>query len=56
MGSPMKYLLKLSALSSAFISHMLIDKLIYQIYQLVGGFPAKLLSLCNVLVKTYSFT
>ena len=30
----------------AFISHRPIDKLIYQIYQLVGGFPAKLLSSC----------
>ena len=30
----------------AFISHSPIDKLIYQIYQLVGGFPAKMLSSC----------
>ena len=28
----------------AFISHTPIDKLIYQIYQLVGGFLAKMLS------------
>ena len=26
--------------------HVHVDKLIYQIYQLVGGFPAKLLSSC----------
>ena len=30
----------------AFISHTSIDKLIYQIYQLVSGFPAKILSSC----------
>ena len=31
-----------------------IDMIIYQIYQLVGGFPANLYN--HVLVKTYSFT
>ena len=30
----------------AFISHTPIDKLIYQIYQLVGGFLAKFVSSC----------
>ena len=30
----------------ALISHSPIDKLIYQIYQLVGSFPANLLSSC----------
>ena len=37
-----------------FISHIPIDKLIYQIYQLVGGFPANFYH--HILVKTYSFT
>ena len=36
-----------------FISHRPIDKLIYQIYQLVGGFPAKFLSSC--IIQNISF-
>ena len=39
---------------SSFISHIPIDKLIYQIYQLVGGFRQNCYH--HILVKIYSFT
>ena len=39
----------------AFISHTPIDKLIYQIYQLVGGFSAEFVS-SRIIVKTYNLS